>query len=329
VIDFASIAADLRANWVLYASMPIVAAIIGYTTKVVAIRMMFEPIEFVGWKPYLGWQGIVPRKAAAMASIACDLMTQRLIKPAEIFARLDPDRVAKEVEAPMLDAVEEITRDVMAHYQPGLWESMPETLRSLIIRRIQGESPKIVRAIMTEVKTNIDRVLDLKDMVVTNLVRDKTLLNRVFREIGAEEFAFIARSGLYFGSIIGCVQAATWALTHSALVMPVFGLFTGWFTDWLALKMIFRPKEPTRYFFFFEWQGMFLKRRKQVAAEYGKLIAEQVITPHAIFDAVLRGPLSDRLFLMVQREVQKLVDEQAGMARPVVVFAVGNLTDIF
>jgi len=39
---------------------------------------------------------------------------------------------------------------------------------------------------------------------------------------------------------------------------------------------------------------------------------------------VLRGPLSDRLFGMVQKQVQRVVDEQAGVAKPLVVFAVGS-----
>ncbi len=120
------------------------------------------------------------------------------------------------------------------------------------------------------------------------------------------------------------MQAVTWALTHSPWVMPIFGLFTGWFTDWLALKMVFNPKEPTRYLGLFEWYGLFLKRRKEVAAEYGKLIAKEIITPARIIDAVLRGPLSDRLFGMVQKQVQSLIDEQAGLAKPLVVFAVGS-----
>ena len=44
-----------------------------YGTKIVAIRMMFSPLEFRGIKePYLGWQGQIPRHAAKMAGIAVD-----------------------------------------------------------------------------------------------------------------------------------------------------------------------------------------------------------------------------------------------------------------
>ncbi|HET8882657.1 MAG TPA: DUF445 domain-containing protein [Solimonas sp.] len=330
MLNMHEVVIDVRENWMLYASMPFVAAIIGYATKIVAIRMMFQPIEFVGLKAKLmgarvfGWQGIVPRKAAVMASIACDTMTSKLIRPEDVFNKLDPDRIAAEIEKPLLEAVEDITREVASHYAPGLWEAAPETVKQMIIHRIQDEAPNIVKQIMIDIKSNIGSVFDLKDMVVTNLLRDKPLLNRIFLEAGHGEFRFIRNSGLFFGFAIGCVQAVTWAFTHNPWVMPIFGLFTGWFTDWLALKMVFNPKHPTRYLGLFEWQGLFLKRRQEVSAEYGRLIAREIVTPRAILDAVLRGPLSDRLFSMVQKQVQRVVDEQAGVVKPFVVFAVGS-----
>ena len=319
-----AILADVQKNWVLYASMPVIAAAIGYVTKLVAIRMMFEPLEFVGRPPWLGWQGVVPANAARMAGIACDLMTARLIDPQEIFRRLDPARIAREIEKPLLEAVDDITREVAAQFQPGLWESMPEAIRKAIIRRIQADAPILIQAIMADLTSNIDRVFDLKEMVVTNLVRDKHLLNRLIQQAGEKEFRFIARSGAVFGFAIGCIQALAWALTHSTWIMPVFGLFTGWFTDWLALKMIFEPKEPVRYLGVLEWQGLFIKRREEVGAQYGALIAQEILTPRNIMDAILRGPLSDRLFAMVQKQVRRVVDEQTGLAKPLVVFAVGT-----
>jgi uncharacterized membrane protein YheB (UPF0754 family) len=324
------IAADVQQNWLLYLSMPVVAAIIGYVTKLVAIRMMFEPLEYVGLQTRIlgyrvfGWQGIVPRKAADMAAIACDTMTRRLLTPQDVFGKLDPARVAREIEKPLLATVEEISREVAAQIAPGLWEAAPERLRQMAINRIKADAPDYIRQIMADMKHNIDNIFDLKEMVVTNLTRDKKLLNRIFREIGDKEFQFIARSGLPFGFAIGCVQAVTWALTHNPWVMPLFGAFTGWFTDWLALKMIFRPQQPTRYLWLFEWQGLFLRRRREVAAEYGALIASEIITPRNVLEAVLKGPLSDRLYGMVQKNVQRMVDEQAGLTRPIVVLAVGS-----
>jgi uncharacterized membrane protein YheB (UPF0754 family) len=314
---------DLAKHWYINLSIPLVAALIGYVTKLVAIQMMFRPLEFIGKPPILGWQGIVPRRAARMASIATDTMTARLISASDVIRRLDPDRVAKELDVPLHDAVDEITREVMTEFQPGLWESLPESGRRFVISRIQSEVPLMVRSLLESIQRDVDAVFDLKAMVVTNLVRDKELLNRIFKEAGKKEFQFIARSGIYFGGSIGVLQMLLWNAFHEPLIMPAFGLVIGWFTDWLALKMIFHPKVETR-FLFFKWQGMFLKRRKEVAAAYGALIADEIITPMKVLEAVLDGPLSDRLYVLIQRIVTESFDRQTGIARPLVVFAVGS-----
>lgn len=314
---------DLVSHWYINFTIPIVAAVIGYVTKLVAIRMMFQPLEFSGIKPYLGWQGIVPRRAARMASIAVDTMTRDLISAADVLGRLDPDLVAQELAKPMAEAAEDITRELMAQFQPGLWESLPDAARRLVISRVQAETPRMVRSVLGSIQNDVDAVFDLKEMVVTNLVTDKALLNRIFLEAGRKEFRFIARSGIWFGGTIGLLQMLLWVIFHEPLIMPAFGLIVGWFTDWLALKMIFNPKEPIRILGV-EWQGLFLKRRKEVAADYGALIADEIITPRKVLEAIMRGPMSDRVFAMVRREVQQAIDRNAGLARPLVVLAVGS-----
>lgn len=319
-----AILADFAENWLLYCSIPLIAALIGYLTKLVAIRMMFQPLAFRGFKPIFGWQGIVPKRAAKMAGIACDTMTHQLIHPADVVNRLDPDRVAAEIEKPLQAAVEDLVRDVAAEYQPDLWESLPAPAQRLIINRVQSEAPRIVTTVLDELKADVDSVFDLKDMVVTSLVKDKELLNRIFLEAGREEFRFIAHSGIYFGALIGLVQMVAWVLFKTPIIMPLFGVFTGWFTDWLALKMIFYPKRPVRYFGMFEWQGLFLKRREEVSKAYAELIAKEIITPHHVIEAVLRGPLSDKVLALIQRQVDEELARQTSVAKPLVVLAVGS-----
>ncbi|OLT47976.1 hypothetical protein BJF85_13885 [Saccharomonospora sp. CUA-673] len=318
---------DFVEHWPIYISIPIVAALIGWATKLVAIRMMFEPLEFRGirWrgKPLFGWQGIVPRRAARMAGIAVDTMTEQLISPRDIVERLDPDRIGKEIEAPLREAVGEIVVDVAERYQPGLWEALPVRARKLVIRRVQNEAPKMVAAVTEQIKADVDSVFDLKDMVVTNLVKDKELLNRIFLEAGEKEFRFISRSGVLFGFAIGILQMIVWLVLRIPIVMPIFGLFIGWFTDWIALKMIFRPVKPKKYFGV-TWQGLFVKRRDEVTDAYAALIADEIITPPNVIDAVLRGPMSDRVLSMIQQQVDQELARHTGVAKPLVLLAMGG-----
>jgi uncharacterized membrane protein YheB (UPF0754 family) len=322
-VTLAGLGQDLADHWVTYLSMPILASVIGYVTKLVAIEMMFKPVEFKGKPPLLGWQGIIPRNAGRMASIAMDLLLGRLIDPKQILARLDSERLAAELREPLNRAVSEIGADLMTKYQPQIWEMLPEPIQRLVLHQIKGQTPKVVTEIMDDFAANMDNYLDVRDMAITNLTKDRAVLNRLIRDISRPEMRFIARSGLYFGLIIGVLQAIVWALTHEPLIMPAFGALIGLSTDWIALKMIFYPRVERRILGV-RWQGMFQKRRKEVAADYGKLIAEEVLTVPKLLDAMLTGPKADRLITLVQRHIGRVVDRQIGLAKPLVVLTVGT-----
>ena len=117
--------ADFQANLWLYLSMPITSGLVGYVTNVLAIKMMFFPKEFVGKPPLLGWQGVVPRKAEKMAGIACDTLVPNLVSEREVFERLDPDRVAEELEGPVLELVDQLIDEIMTEFEPTIWETVP------------------------------------------------------------------------------------------------------------------------------------------------------------------------------------------------------------
>lgn len=316
---------DVAANWPLYVSMPVIAAIIGYITKRAAIAMMFHPIRFVGIaEPFLGWQGVVPRNSERMIRISAELLTTRLLDPGDVFARLDPDEIAMRIEAPLLMAVDEVAREVFEQHHPRLWELMPTLAQDMIVKQVQAGAPAMVRRIMADVRENIQDVLDVKQLAVSALHRDKELLVRLIRDISRPEMAFIARCGVYFGFVLGLVQTVVWAVLHDPIVLPLFGGAIGLFTDWLAIKLVFFPRERTRILGMVPLQGIFQRRRDEVAREYGELVARDVMTVPNIVDAVLRGPKSDRLITMIQRVVQRTVDEQASIAKPFVAVAVGT-----
>ncbi|AXB45629.1 DUF445 domain-containing protein [Amycolatopsis albispora] len=318
-----AVLADLAEHWPLYALIPFVAALIGYVTKRVAIEMMFRPLEFVGIRPFLGWQGVVPKHGGRMAAVATDLLTANLLDLKDIVDRIDPDQITGEIEQPLLRAVDEIARDVLAEYHPRLWEVLPSMAQELIIKQLQASSPRVVRELMLEIRENLDEFLDVKHMTVQHLTRDKALLVRLIRETSRPEMAFIARTGIYFGFGLGVVQAIVWALTKEPWVLPIFGGCIGLFTDWLAIKLIFVPREPVRVLPRVTLQGKFQRRRAEVARQYGELIAHEVLTVHNLVDAILRGPRSDRLVALVQRMVAKAIDEQTSMAGPMVAVTIG------
>lgn len=323
---FQSIIADFHQHLWLYLSIPFISGFIGYVTKVIAIQMMFAPMEFKGVRLFgvpLGWQGIVPRKAEKMATVAVELMTTKLIRPEEIFARLDPKRIAKEIELPMMAAAAEITREVAQEYQPGLWEGMPEFARKRLIQRVQAKAPDIVEHIMTEVQKDVVHYFDIKHMVISNLLKDKRLLNDIFQKVGKQEFKFFSNAGFVFGFGIGVIQMVCWVLFKQPWMLPAFGGFVGFFSDWIALQMMFRPLRPKKIMGF-TLQGLFIKRQNEVAADYAALISKQLLTSRNMMEELFSGTHSDRVIELVSRHVKQEIDLQAGIVRPLVVYAMGG-----
>jgi len=59
-------------------------------------------------------------------------------------------------------------------------------------------------------------------------------------------------------------------------LQPLVAAFTGWFTTWIAIFMLFHPREPKR-FLGITIQGVFPKRQKVFAAKLGAVVANELL----------------------------------------------------
>jgi uncharacterized membrane protein YheB (UPF0754 family) len=318
---------DLSHWWWIYLSMPLVAGFIGWGTKLIAIEMMFRPLTFRGIRigPIpLGWQGMIPRRAPEMAAIAYDMISTNLITPRELFDRIDPEELVRAVHQPLMRCVDDVARTLARDYYPGLWELMPEPVRRAAIYTLKQEAPKAAVAMVVEAQRDVEKIIDLREMVITNLTEDRALLVRMMRTIGGPDLAKIPVMGFWFGAIIGTVQAAIWALWHNAAIMPALGFLNGLVTDYIGLQMLFRPHEPKRYLGAFRWHGLFAKRRHEVIPQYGQVIADEILSPDKLTRALLTGPTGDRVFELAARHVDRAADAFPGYAKPAVVATLGS-----
>ena len=303
-------------------AIPLVSGLVGWGTNALAIRMLFSPLRRRGIGP-LGWQGILPANAERMARICVRLMTQRLLNVQGAFERLDAERVA-ELLGPTLERhAVEIVEEIISTRYPKVWETLPNRLRERARERLRAEIPSVVQRFMDELREDLPRYLDIEGLVVQAFANNRALLNQLFWACGGREFRFIARSGLLFGGLFGALQAVVWAFVQPGWFLPATGLLVGWATNWLALKMVFQPREP-RKLGPIRWQGLFLRRQQEVSEAYAAFFAQHILTPPALIDAVLRGAASDRLMELLQRYVTDAVDSATGAARPVVQLSVGT-----
>ena len=321
--SWSEITHDFGANWLIYLSMPLVAAFVGWSTKIVALEMIYRPLEFKGIGP-VGWQGIVPRRAGKVGSKTIELLTENLLKPEELVERIDAAEAVEALRAPLAQAIDDISRDLAEQIRPGLWDSLPDAGRKAVQGRIHAQVPRITENLLREMKSDLSRYVDVQFLAVTTLVRNKEKLVKLMRGLGDNAMAFVRRSGIYFGFGIGLVQMVAWALFKNPWIMPAFGFGVGLISDYIALNMLFRPIRPTKILGLVQFQGLLHAQRETVTADYARILSEDLFTPETLLDGLLKGPGSDKLFSLVARQVEEAIDKQTGIARPLVVFTVGT-----
>jgi uncharacterized membrane protein YheB (UPF0754 family) len=68
-------------------------------------------------------------------------------------------------------------------------------------------------------------------------------------------------------------------------LFPFIGAITGWVTNWIAVKMLFHPKEP-KNFLFFKVQGVFPKRQKVMAEKLGHIVSSELFSMDDIVEKI-------------------------------------------
>lgn len=309
-------------DYLPYLSIPIVSALVGWITNIVALRMTFYPLRYIGIRPF-GWQGIIPAKAGKMASIAVELWTTKLLDISKQFSKIEPDKVAYAMGPAIDNLARQIIDEVMEAKLSKVWARTPQPMKERAYAKVSENLPGVVSEMMKEVKVNLTEMLDLRYLAVSSLTKNKSLLNQMFLKCGEQEFKFIKRSGLYFGFAFGLLQMLVWYFFPFWWILPLCGLLVGYVTNYLALKLIFKPLNPIKIGNI-TIQGMFIKRQVEVAEEYSSMVTSRILTIENIFEYIIRGPGSVKLALIVQKQIEHTIEETAGLLKSLVDISMGS-----
>jgi uncharacterized membrane protein YheB (UPF0754 family) len=327
-------------------TIPLFSGAIGYLTNWSGVWMLFNPVHFAGVRfPGLralaallprriqqipgvmqggvGWQGILPSRAAKMGSIAVDKGIEKVGSPADFYEQLEPDAIAEHILATAKGDMREVVERIMEREHPRLWRDVPPRVRETVHERVQQQLPEIVHTVTGEIGANINQLLDVKLMVIRRMEERPELVNRIYLEVGGRELRFIINFGFLFGFVLGIPMAFITLAVPYWWVLPLGGVFIGYATNWVALWMIFEPTEP-RKLGPFTLQGLFLRRQPEASDVYAEIIADDIVTLSNIGEELLEGRRSDRTRQMIETAMRPAVDRAVGVAQPAVRVAMGT-----
>lgn len=308
-MDFAQFWAELtaRPDFWGFVSIPFVAAIVTWIHVWMAMQMVFYPLDFWGKPPFLGWQGIIPRKAKKMAGIVVDKSLAKLGSLDEFFAEMEPEKIAAHMSRAVSSRVEEFTDEIMAERNPVLWENLPMIVKARVYSRVRKQIPEVMDDLLKQMRTNINDLVDIKALVVKLLESDKALIVRMFKEVGQNEVDFVINISFWIGLCFGVVQMVMFYFVPWHAGLPLYAAVLGLATNWIALNMVFRPLNPVKVG---PWkiQGVFLKRQAEVANHYAQLTTTEMLTVGNIMREILTGERAHRTHALIKRAMSPLVD---------------------
>ena len=286
--------------------IPFISGFIGWFTNWLAVKATLYPVEFVGIPPLLGWQGVVPKNTEELAKNFSGLLCDKLVDIEKIFSDIshDSDKIAEVVE----DVSQQIVHEFATRLAPDKWERARPKLRAYIDDLVRRNVRVVTEEILQRMGREAPDFIDIDGIVRESMLEDRALLGRVMVEIAGPEFTFIEMSGLWFGGLFGLVQMLVWIAYPAAWVLPAAGFFVGAATNWLALNLIFEPREPKKigpYTF----QGLFIKRQNEVAEKFAEVISDRVLNADNLVAHLTEGPSREPVMAIVEEQVEASMAE--------------------
>ncbi len=319
--------------WAVLSIIP-VTAFVTWAHVWMALKMVFFPIHFWGFhigSIPIGWQGIVPRKAGRISGIITDNTLSKLGSLQEFLDAMDTKDMAHIIGQQVGHELEYLIDEVMMERNAILWENMPYAIKRRIYAQANKQLPGVLEDLVVDLTLNVESLVDMREMVVSQMENDRHLMVRMFLKVGQKEINFIWHISALIGIVFGVFQMIVWFVIPWHWTVPFWASVWGFLTNWIAIWMVFNPLEPhyVRYPQFFErtknrkfpWikpviprigayniQGAFMKRQDEVSDVFAKVVTEELITLKTIMSEMMYGGKKEKTRRIVKRHINEIME---------------------
>jgi uncharacterized membrane protein YheB (UPF0754 family) len=108
-------------------------------------------------------------------------------------------------------------------------------------------------------------------------------------------------------------------------LIPVISALIGWFTNWIAIKMLFHPREPKRILGI-TFHGIFPKRQQQFAEKLGRLVSQELLSFQDIASKITDQKNVDQLLPLVDAHIDQFLRVKLKESMPMISMFIGDKT---
>ncbi len=193
---------------IVIGAAPLLGALIGYATNVIAVKMLFhprKPRKFL----FMKFHGLIPRRRADIAKRFAAVVSEELVTSVEIGKSIDFSKIKETLLRSIDTEISKFIKYKLASLSPLISafvsDDLIASLKKSIIDEISGRLPQLLENINDDIGKNFN-IHDIVEEKVQNFSIEK--LEDIVLSVSKSEFKNIERLGGVLGFVIGLTQSA-------------------------------------------------------------------------------------------------------------------------
>lgn len=184
-------------------TVPIISALIGYITNVIAIKMLFwprEPKSFYFFQLY----GLLPKRRIDIARSIGEVVEEQLLSLDDILDNIDTPQMREA----LVNRIVEIVRVRISNALPGVVQGVfNNLLGNGVDRLLRQEADDVIKQAFVVGRAHLNNEIEIKKIVEDKINQlDIQQMEQLVRKVSSKELKFIEILGGVLGFLIGIIQ---------------------------------------------------------------------------------------------------------------------------
>ena len=114
-------------------------------------------------------------------------------------------------------------------------------------------------------------------------------------------------------------------MNYWLILIPFISSFIGWFTNWIAIKMLFHPRMPIKILGI-TFHGIFPKRQQQFAEKLGKMVSSELISFQEIEEKITNPKNLEKVLPFIEERIDDFLRRKLSEVFPIISMFIGDST---
>lgn len=114
-------------------------------------------------------------------------------------------------------------------------------------------------------------------------------------------------------------------MNYWLLSIPIISAFIGWITNWIAIKMLFHPRNPIKILGI-TVQGIFPKRQQQLAQKLGQLVGHELLSFNDIKEQISNVHQLKKIYPIIEPHIDEFLRTKLKAKMPVIAMFISDKT---